>query len=86
MKLLVIGSGMMGSAAAYDMAHQSDVVSITLRRLPSKHAAILPTLGETTPSCGRNSRSPAKRKSAEWQLPPTAASRQAWLPSWVENW
>src|ERR1700739_228073 len=30
MKLLVIGSGMMGSAAAYDMAHQSHVDSVTL--------------------------------------------------------
>ena len=30
MKLLVIGSGMMGSAAAYDMARQSHVDSITL--------------------------------------------------------
>ena len=30
MKLLVIGSGMMGSAAAYDMARQSDVRSVTL--------------------------------------------------------
>ena len=30
MKLLVIGSGMMGSAAAYDMACQRDVASITL--------------------------------------------------------
>lgn len=30
MKLLVIGSGMMGSAAAYDMARQSQVDSITL--------------------------------------------------------
>src|SRR5581483_8904292 len=30
MKLLVIGSGMMGSAAAYDMAKQPEVDSITL--------------------------------------------------------
>ena len=30
MKLLVIGSGMMGSAAAYDMARQSQVDSVTL--------------------------------------------------------
>ena len=30
MKLLVIGSGMMGSAAAFDMARQSQVVSVTL--------------------------------------------------------
>lgn len=30
MKLLVIGAGMMGSAAAYDMARQSDVTSVTL--------------------------------------------------------
>jgi lysine 6-dehydrogenase len=30
MKLLVIGSGMMGSAAAYDMACQADVESVTL--------------------------------------------------------
>jgi lysine 6-dehydrogenase len=30
MKLLVIGSGMMGSAAAYDMARQSHVESVTL--------------------------------------------------------
>jgi len=30
MKLLVIGSGMMGSAAAYDMARQPDVRSVTL--------------------------------------------------------
>ena len=30
MKLLVIGSGMMGSAAAYDMARQADVTAVTL--------------------------------------------------------
>ena len=30
MKLLVIGSGMMGSAAAYDMALQGHVDSVTL--------------------------------------------------------
>jgi len=30
MKLLVIGAGMMGSAAAYDMARQSDVTSVTI--------------------------------------------------------
>jgi lysine 6-dehydrogenase len=30
MKLLVIGSGMMGSAAAYDMTRQADVSSVTL--------------------------------------------------------
>lgn len=30
MKLLVIGAGMMGSAAAYDMAKQSDIDSVTL--------------------------------------------------------
>ena len=30
MKLLVIGSGLMGSAAAYDMAKQSDVELVTL--------------------------------------------------------
>ncbi len=30
MKLLVIGAGMMGSAAAYDMARQSDVGAVTL--------------------------------------------------------
>ena len=30
MKLLVIGSGMMGSAAAYDMARQADVQEVTL--------------------------------------------------------
>ena len=30
MKLLVVGSGLMGSAAAYDMARQSDVASVTL--------------------------------------------------------
>src|SRR4051812_28373814 len=30
MKLLVIGSGMMGSAAAFDMARQDDVSQVTL--------------------------------------------------------
>src|SRR3954465_7325452 len=30
MKLLVIGSGMMGSAAAFDMARQPDVTQVTL--------------------------------------------------------
>src|SRR3954470_8604837 len=30
MKLLVIGSGMMGSAAAFDMARQEDVAQVTL--------------------------------------------------------
>src|ERR1044071_9184623 len=30
MKLLVVGSGLMGSAAAYDMARQSDVNAVTL--------------------------------------------------------
>jgi 3-hydroxyacyl-CoA dehydrogenase len=30
MKLLVIGAGMMGSAAAYDMANTAGVTSVTL--------------------------------------------------------
>jgi len=30
MKFLVIGAGMMGSAAAYDMARQPDAHSVTL--------------------------------------------------------
>jgi len=38
MKLLVIGSGMMGSAAAYDMACQSQVESITLADSDLKRA------------------------------------------------
>jgi lysine 6-dehydrogenase len=38
MKLLVIGSGMMGSAAAYDMARQPDVVSVTLADADIKRA------------------------------------------------
>ncbi len=38
MKLLVIGSGMMGSAAAYDMARQSDVQSVTLADTDVKRA------------------------------------------------
>jgi lysine 6-dehydrogenase len=38
MKLLVIGSGMMGSAAAYDMARQSQVVSVTLADSDIKRA------------------------------------------------
>jgi lysine 6-dehydrogenase len=38
MKLLVIGSGMMGSAAAYDMARQSQVVSVTLADSDGKRA------------------------------------------------
>jgi len=38
MKLLVIGSGMMGSAAAYDMAKQPDVVSVTLADTDHKRA------------------------------------------------
>jgi lysine 6-dehydrogenase len=38
MKLLVIGSGMMGSAAAYDMARQPDVQSVTLADADSKRA------------------------------------------------
>ncbi len=38
MKLLVIGSGMMGSAAAYDMARQGDVDSVTLADSDLKRA------------------------------------------------
>jgi lysine 6-dehydrogenase len=38
MKLLVIGSGMMGSAAAYDMACQSHVASVTLADSDLKRA------------------------------------------------
>src|ERR1039458_877114 len=38
MKLLVIGSGMMGSAAAYDMACQSQVDSVTLADSDLKRA------------------------------------------------
>ena len=38
MKLLVIGSGMMGSAAAYDMAKQLDVRSVTLADSDLKRA------------------------------------------------
>jgi lysine 6-dehydrogenase len=38
MKLLVIGSGMMGSAAAYDMARQSDVHSVTLADSDARRA------------------------------------------------
>ncbi len=38
MKLLVIGSGMMGSAAAFDMARQSQVVSVTLADTDLKRA------------------------------------------------
>jgi lysine 6-dehydrogenase len=38
MKLLVIGSGMMGSAAAYDMACQRDVESVTLADSDVKRA------------------------------------------------
>ena len=38
MKLLVIGSGMMGSAAAYDMSRQADVASVTLADSDRKRA------------------------------------------------
>ena len=38
MKFLVIGAGMMGSAAAYDMAHQVDVHSVTLADADLKRA------------------------------------------------
>jgi len=38
MKLLVLGSGMMGSAAAYDMACQRDVASVTLADSDLKRA------------------------------------------------
>jgi lysine 6-dehydrogenase len=38
LKLLVIGSGMMGSAAAYDMARQTDVRSVTLADSDVKRA------------------------------------------------
>ncbi|MGC2196306.1 MAG: saccharopine dehydrogenase C-terminal domain-containing protein [Terriglobales bacterium] len=38
MKLLVIGSGMMGSAAAYDMARQQDVSAVTLADADLKRA------------------------------------------------
>lgn len=38
MKLLVIGSGMMGSAAAYDMARQNQVESVTLADSDGKRA------------------------------------------------
>jgi len=38
LKLLVIGSGMMGSAAAYDMCRQAEVVSVTLADSDVKRA------------------------------------------------
>jgi saccharopine dehydrogenase-like NADP-dependent oxidoreductase len=38
LKLLVIGSGMMGSAAAYDMSRQADVASVTLADSDRKRA------------------------------------------------
>lgn len=38
MKLLVIGSGMMGSAAAYDMARQPNVEAVTLADADMKRA------------------------------------------------
>ena len=38
MKLLVIGSGMMGSAAAYDMARQPEVQSVTLADSETRRA------------------------------------------------
>ena len=38
MKLLVIGSGMMGSAAAYDMSRQAEVASVTLADSDLKRA------------------------------------------------
>jgi lysine 6-dehydrogenase len=38
MKLLVIGSGMMGSAAAYDMARQPEVHLVTLADSDARHA------------------------------------------------
>lgn len=38
MKLLVVGSGMMGSAAAYDMARQSQVTAVTLADADLKRA------------------------------------------------
>ena len=38
MKLLVIGSGMMGSAAAFDMARQSQVESVSLADSDLKRA------------------------------------------------
>jgi hypothetical protein len=38
MKLLVIGAGMMGSAAAYDMARSSEVESVTLADTDAKRA------------------------------------------------
>jgi len=40
MKLLVIGSGMMGLAAAYDMARQDDVTSVTLADNDLKRAKL----------------------------------------------
>ena len=38
MKLLVIGSGMMGSAAAYDMARNPEVTSVTIADSDHKRA------------------------------------------------
>lgn len=38
MKLLVIGSGMMGSAAAYDMARSAHVEAVTLADSDAKRA------------------------------------------------
>ena len=38
MKFLVVGAGMMGSAAAYDMARQPDVLSVTLADADLKRA------------------------------------------------
>ena len=50
MKLLVIGAGMMGSAAAYDMARSAGVDSVTLADSNSRLAKSAAALGR---ACGR---------------------------------
>jgi len=65
MKLLVIGSGMMGSAAAYDMALQGHVDSVTLADNDLKRAKTpLPasTASRATRKSARSHLTPPKKK------------------------
>ena len=49
MKLLVVGSGMMGSAAAFDMARTPQVDSVTLADTDSKRAQEVAATSELQP-------------------------------------
>src|SRR5206468_3008764 len=73
MKLLVIGSGMMGSAAAFDMARQDDVEQVTLADADIRLAkAAVNRISKALSSIGRKADGEARR------VPGAGLRRVAW--------